>query len=141
HTESFRDQTRMITGYIMILAVMNATLIVGTSGLAIWQWSTGRIDVGAVAMVLPLTWQITNMAGWGARSGTAIFENIGTVQDGMKSIAVERQMPDPPNAQELRVVRGEIRFEGLHFDYGRQQRPERGGVLHGIDLRIAPGER
>ena len=131
----------MITGYIILLAVMNASLIVGTACLAIWQWSSGRISVGAVAMVLPLTWQITNMAGWVARSVTSIFENIGTVQDGMKSIAVERQMPDPPDARELRVTRGEIRFEDLHFDYGRQRRPERGGVLHGIDLRIAPGER
>jgi ATP-binding cassette subfamily B multidrug efflux pump len=141
HTDAFRDQTRMITGYIMLLALMNAALIVGTSALAIWQWSIGRITVGSVATVLPLTWQITNMAGWVARSVTAIFENIGTVQDGMKSIAVERQMPDAPGARELRVTRGEIRFEDLHFDYGRQRRPDRGGVLHGINLRIAPGER
>jgi ATP-binding cassette subfamily B multidrug efflux pump len=141
HTGAFRDQTRMITGYVVLLSVMNATLIVGTSSLAIWQWSIGRISVGAVATVLPLTWQITNMAGWVARSVTAIFENIGTVQDGMRSIAVERQMPDAPNARELLVPRGEIRFEQVHFDYGRQRRPERGGVLHGIDLRIAAGER
>ncbi len=141
HTGAFRDQTRMITGYVVLLSVMNASLIVATSSLAIWQWSIGRISVGAVATVLPLTWQITNMAGWVARSVTAIFENIGTVQDGMRSIAVERQMPDAPNARELRVTRGEIRFEGVHFDYGRQRRPERGGVLHGIDLRIAAGER
>ena len=73
-------------------------------------------------MVLPLAWQITNMAGWVARSVTSIFENIGTVQDGMRSIAVERQMPDPPDARELRVTRGEIRFEDLHFDYGRVAR-------------------
>ena len=43
HTGAFRDQTRMITGYIVLLAVMNASLIVGTASLAIWQWSTGRI--------------------------------------------------------------------------------------------------
>jgi ATP-binding cassette subfamily B multidrug efflux pump len=142
HTGSFRDQTRMITGYVVLLAVMNATLIVSTSSLAIWQWSAGRISLGSVAMVLPLAWQITNMAGWVARSVTSIFENIGTVQDGMRSIAVERQMPDPPDARALRVTRGEIRFENLHFDYGRVRRlGDRGGVLHGIDLRIAPGER
>ena len=93
-------------------------------------------------MVLPLAWQITNMAGWVARSVTSIFENIGTVQDGMRSIAVERQMPDPPNARELRITQGEIRLENLHFDYGRIRRVgDRGGVLRGIDLRIAPGER
>ena len=122
HTGAFRDQTRMITGYVVMLAVMNAMLIVATASLAIWQWSAGRISLGSVAMVLPLTWQITNMAGWVARSVTSIFENIGTVQDGMRSIAVERQMPDPPGARELRVTRGEIRFEDLHFDYGRRAR-------------------
>jgi ATP-binding cassette, subfamily B, multidrug efflux pump len=141
HTSAFRDQTRMITGYVVILAMMNATLIVGTASLALWQWGAGRISVGSVAMVLPLTWQITNMAAWVARSVTSIFENIGTVQDGMRSIAVERQMPDPPGARELHVTHGAISFEDLHFDYGRQRRPERGGVLHGIDLDIAPGER
>jgi ATP-binding cassette subfamily B multidrug efflux pump len=132
----------MITGYVVILAVMNATLIVSTASLAIWQWSVGRISLGSVAMVLPLTWQITNMAGWVARSVTSIFENIGTVQDGMRSIAVERQMPDPPDARELVVTRGEISFEKLHFDYGRVRRlGDRGGVLRGIDLHIASGER
>jgi ATP-binding cassette subfamily B multidrug efflux pump len=142
HTGSFRDQTRMITGYVVILAVMNASLIVSTASLAIWQWSLGRITLGSVAMVLPLTWQITNMAGWVARSVTSIFENIGTVQDGMRSIAVERQMPDPPDARELLVTRGEISFEKLHFDYGRVRRlGDRGGVLRGIDLHIASGER
>jgi ATP-binding cassette subfamily B multidrug efflux pump len=142
HTSAFRDQTRMITAYIVLLAVMNATLIVSTASLAIWQWSVGRITLGSVAMVLPLAWQITNMAGWVARSITSIFENIGTVQDGMRSIAVERQMPDPPNARELRITHGEIRLENLHFDYGRIRRVgDRGGVLRGIDLCIAPGER
>jgi ATP-binding cassette subfamily B multidrug efflux pump len=142
HTERFRNQTRMITGYVFVLAAMNATLIVTTATLAIWLWSTGRIAVGAVAMALPLSWQITNISAWVARSVTSIFENVGTVQDGMRSIAVERQMPDSPGAAELVVEAGEIRFEGLHFDYGRGSRPEgQPGVLHGIDLVIAPGER
>ena len=145
HTSAFRDQTRMISGYIMILALMNATLIVTTAGVAIWQWSAGRIALGAVATAMPLAWQLTNIAGWVARSVTAIFENIGTVQDGMRSIAVARQMPDAPDAVPLRVTGGEIRFDHVHFDYGRLRVPDPDGVrlavLHGIDLTIAPGER
>jgi ATP-binding cassette subfamily B multidrug efflux pump len=91
-----------------------------------------------------LAWQLNNIAGWVARSVTSIFENIGTVQDGMKSIDVPRQMPDPPGAAELQVTGGEIRIENLHFDYGRVR--EGTGirslaVLHGINLTIAPGER
>jgi ATP-binding cassette subfamily B multidrug efflux pump len=139
HTSAFRDQTRMTSAYTILLSFMNSSLVVGTAAVAIWQWSAGHITVGGVATAIPMSWQLTNIAGWVARSVTAIFENIGTVQDGMRSIDVPRQMPDPPGAAELIVRGGEIRFEGVHFDYGRQPRP--GGVLRGIDLVIAAGER
>jgi len=54
----------------------------------------------------------------------------------MRSIAVPRQMPDAPGAQELRVTRGAIRFEHLSFGYGTER-----GVLHDLSLEIAAGER
>lgn len=145
HTAAMRDQTRMTTAYTATLSFMNATLIVGTAAIAIWQWSVGHIAVGAVATAIPLSWQLTNIAGWVARSITSIFENIGTVQDGMRSIDVPRQMPDPPGARDLQVSGGEIRFEDLHFDYGRGRGVDKDGrpigVLRGIDLLIRPGER
>ncbi len=144
HTAAFRDQTRMTTAYTSTLVLMNACLIVSMAAVALWQWSDGHIAIGAVATAIPLAWQLNNIAGWVARSVTSIFENIGTVQDGMRSIDVPRQMPDPPDAGELQVTGGEIRFENLHFDYGRVR--ENTGtrypaVLHGINLTIAPGER
>jgi ATP-binding cassette subfamily B multidrug efflux pump len=106
----------------------------------------GHITIGAVATAIPLAWQLNNIAGWVARSVTSIFENIGTVQDGMRSIDVPRQMPDPTGAQELVVTGGRIDIEDLHFDYGRVRDMPNApngprGVLHGIDLVIAPGER
>ncbi len=139
HTVAFRNQARMTSAYTIMLNFMNSSLVVSTASVAIWQWSAGNISVGAVATAIPMSWQLTNIAGWVARSVTSIFENIGTVQDGMRSIDVPRLMPDPPGARELVVHGGEIRFEDLHFDYGRLPRP--GGVLRGIDLVIAPGER
>jgi ATP-binding cassette subfamily B multidrug efflux pump len=139
HTGAFRDQTRMITAYTLTLNGMNALMVVGTAGMAIWQWSVGRVAVGVVAMAIPMAWQIANIAGWVARSVTAVFENIGTVQDGMRSIDVARDLPDPPGATELQVTGGEISFEDVHFDYGQTDREA--AVLRGIDLTIAPGER
>jgi ATP-binding cassette, subfamily B, multidrug efflux pump len=144
HTEAFRDQTRMTTAYTCTLGLMNAALIVSMSALALWQWSAGAIAIGAVATAIPLAWQLNNIAGWVARSVTAIFENIGTVQDGMRSIDVPRQMPDPEDAVELHVTGGEIQIEDLHFDYGRVRDTigiRYPAVLHGINLTIAPGER
>jgi ATP-binding cassette subfamily B multidrug efflux pump len=138
HTGAFRRQTRLATGFTFMLALMNAAMVVGTGGLAILLFRAGRISVGTVATVLPMAWQIANMAGWVAQNVTGIFENVGIVQDGMRSIAVPRQMPDPPGAGELVVTGGEIRFENVHFDYGRDRSVP---VLHGIDFTVAPGER
>jgi ATP-binding cassette subfamily B multidrug efflux pump len=144
HTGAFRDQTRMTTAYTFTLVLMNASLIVSMAAVALWQWAAGNIAIGAVATAIPLAWQLNNIAGWVARSVTSIFENIGTVQDGMRSIDVPRQMPDPPGAAELQVTGGEIRIENLHFDYGRVRETtgiRYPAVLHGISLTIAPGER
>jgi len=120
----------------LTLAILNASMVVGTSGVAIWLWTRGRIPVGTVAMAMPLTWQIANIAGWVAQQVTMIFENIGVVQDGMRTISVPRQMQDRPDAVPLRIDRGAVRFQDVRFGYGTAR-----GVLHGIDLAIAPGER
>jgi ATP-binding cassette, subfamily B, multidrug efflux pump len=135
-TDAFRSQLRLTTLVGVLLAALNASMVVGTGAVAIWLWSGGRIAIGTVAMALPLTWQIANIAGWVALNVTTIFENIGVVQDGMRSIAVPRQMPDRADAVPLRIDRGQVRFAEVRFGYGTAR-----GVLHGIDLTIAPGER
>ncbi|HUB96068.1 MAG TPA: ABC transporter ATP-binding protein [Stellaceae bacterium] len=136
HTYASRQQSRLITLFGITLTLLNAALLVGTGTIGIWLWTRGRIGVGGLATALPLTWQIANIAGWVAQNVTSIFENIGVVQDGMRSIAVPRQMPDRDDAVALRVDRGAVRFESVCFGYGTSR-----GVLHGIDLDIAPGER
>jgi len=136
HTDTFHSQLRMITKYVLTLSLINAALVAGTAIVAITLWTRGIIPVGTVAMVLPLAWQIANISGWVADNVTSIFENVGVVQDAMKSIAVPRQMPDAPEARELQVTKGGIRFENLTFGYGTQR-----GVLHNLSLDIAPGER
>ncbi len=142
HTLAFRRQLRLVTLWSVTLAMMNAVMVTGVGALAILAWRAGRVPVGTVATALPLAWQISNMAGWVAQNITGIFENVGVVQDGMRSIAVPRQMADPPAAVPLRLVAGEIRFERVAFDYGRTRREgERGGVLRDLDLAIAAGER
>jgi ATP-binding cassette, subfamily B, multidrug efflux pump len=139
HTETWRSQLRLGTLWGLSLQLMNALLIVGTGGLAIGLWHTGHIAVGTVATAIPMAWQINNISGWLAQQIANIFDDIGQVQDGMRSIAVPRQMPDLPGAAELPRVVGAIRFDGVHFDYGRA--PRQGGVLRGLNLDVAPGER
>jgi ATP-binding cassette subfamily B multidrug efflux pump len=136
HTDAFRGQLRLITLFGIALTVLNAAMIVGTGAIGVWLWTRGSISVGSLATALPLTWQIGNMAGWVAQNVTSIFENVGVVQDGMRSIAVPRQMPDRPGAAALVCTEGRVDFAHVRFGYGTVR-----GVLHGIDIHIAPGER
>ncbi len=136
HTAAFRHQVRLITLFNVTLHAVNACMVVGTGALAVWLWVHGSVSVGTVAMALPLAWQISNIAGWVSQNVTSIFENVGVVQDAMRSIAVPRQRPDAPGATELAVTQGAIAFEHVQFGYGTAR-----GVLHGMDLAIAPGER
>jgi ATP-binding cassette, subfamily B, multidrug efflux pump len=139
HTEVWRAQQRIGTVWGMSLQLMNAALMVGTGALAIVLWRNGHIGIGTVATAIPMAWQVVNMSGSVAQQIASIFDDLGQVQDGMRSIAVERQMPDLPGAVELPRVTGAIRFEHVSFDYGRM--PRRGGVLRELELDIAAGER
>ncbi len=139
HTDAWRAQQRLGTWWNLSLTVMNAFLMVGTGGLAIVLWRGGHIAIGTVATAIPMAWQINTISGFVAQQVANIFDDIGQVQDGMRSIAVARQMPDLPGAVEMPPVTGAIRFEHVSFDYGRT--PRLGGVLRELDLDVAPGER
>ena len=137
HTVLYRAQTRAITTWVACLSLLNASLLFGMTALAVGLWTHGALPLVAVATALPMAWQLTNMAGWVARSIISIFDNLGLVQDGMRSIAVPRGMADAPGAGTLQLRGGGgIEFQDLRFGYGSER-----GVLHGIDLTIAPGER
>jgi len=132
----FGRQTRLVTLNALLLSTLNALLLVSTAGMAIWLWSVGEIPLAMVAAAIPMAWQIANISGWVAFNVAGIFENIGTVQEAMGSIAVQPTAPDPPGAAPVAVTRGAIRFERVRFGYGRES-----GVLDRFDLAIAPGER
>ena len=104
--------------------------------MAIWLWMHGKVEVGTVAMALPLSWQIISIAGWVAMRVTEIFENIGVVQEGMMTIARPIALTDKPDAGALTVPRGEIEFKDIRFGYGRES-----GLIDGLSLTIRPGER
>jgi len=133
---AFQRQMRLITVNAAVLASLNAVLLVTTGGIGLWLFSRGEVGLGVVATALPMAWQIANISGWVAFTVTSIFENVGVVQEAMGSIAVPPTAPDPPGARPLRVARGAIRFENVEFGYGRDR-----GVLRGLDLEIAAGER
>ena len=138
HYGAMRSHLAMITRFHTCLTVLNALLLVSTAAIGLTLWGRGVIDAGVVATALPLAWQTVTAAGWVSWEVTSIFENIGTVQEGMQSIAVPHLGVDRPGARALEVTRGEIRFEDLTFAYGRGDAPP---VVQNLNLTIRPGER
>ena len=134
--DKFRLQSRTITALDFLITCLNGVLIVGTGALALWLWSQSLITTGAIALALGLVIRINNMAEWIMWVVNGIFENVGTVQDGMQSIVQPRQVLDHANAKPLQVTQGGVRFEDIHFHYGKK-----GGVISGLDIAIAPGEK
>ena len=138
HQGAIGAHMRLISQFMFSLSVMNAGLLTGTAAIGIWLWAQGTVSAGVVATALPLAWQIANVAGWVSWEVTGIFESIGVVQEGMQTIAVPHAGSDRPGARELTVPRGEIRFEDVTFNYGRNDGQP---VLDRLNLAIRPGER
>lgn len=136
HTGLFHASLRLNTAFSFCLSTLNAMLVTGTGGMAIYLWMLGKVEVGTVAMALPLSWQIISIAGWVAMRVTEIFENIGVVQEGMSAISRPITLTDRPDAKPLKVTRGEIEFQDIRFGYGRES-----GLIDGLSLKIEAGER
>src|SRR6185436_15360479 len=138
HQKAMKAHMRVITRFQIGLTALNAALLVGTAAIGVYLWAQGSVSAGIVATALPLAWQTANAAGWVSWEVTAIFENIGVVQEGMESIAVPHSGVDRPGARPLEVERGEIRFENVTFGYGRK---DTAPVMSRMSLTIAAGER
>ena len=119
------------------LAVLASALPVLLVGGALWLWGTGAAGPGVIAMAGMLSTRLAHMSGWISFTAMGIFTNLGVVEDGMRTLSPAHDIVDAEDAEEPARLRGEIAFEEVAFRYGRED----GGGLHGLDLRVAPGER
>lgn len=134
---SLRTTTRMTVA----LNVMNAVLLFSTAALAIWLWSLDAVTTGVLAFTMSLILRMQGMAHWILWEVAGLFEDIGTVQDGIETIARDRSLVDRPDAKPLQVSKGEIRFDSISFNYGKTVEKEHGIVIDDLTLTIAPGEK
>ncbi|MBX2886912.1 MAG: ABC transporter ATP-binding protein/permease [Granulosicoccus sp.] len=135
-TTDFRTLMRAILGMTAWLTVLNTLLIVGVAMLSIHLWMQRSISVGEIAVANGLIIRLNQMSGWILRTVTSLFENIGTVQNGIETISQPLSVTDKKDAEDLRVTQGEIRFRKVNFNYGATI-----PVIHDFDLAVQPGEK
>ena len=129
-------QMRLVTTVYSLLYALNMLLLFAVAAMGVWLWLHGAATTGAVAVAGALALRLLGMSHWIMWELSALFENIGTVHDGISSIALPPTVDDAPGAPELPKVRGAIRYEGVSFHYGKGS-----GVIEQLDLAIAPGEK
>jgi ATP-binding cassette subfamily B multidrug efflux pump len=134
--KAFRDFARTMATMIVSLSSINSVLIVAVTGLAIWLWTAEVISVGSIALAASLVLRLNQMSNVILRQITMLFENIGSVQNGVQTISRPQALVDAPHATAVKVTKGEIRFEDVSFHYGRES-----GVIDHLSLTVAPGER
>lgn len=129
-------QMRLVTVLIMSVWFINTLLIFSVSVLTIRYWMQDAVTAGALAAAVGLALRLYGMSQWIMWEMSALFENIGTVHDGMNTISKPRTVLDNPAAKLLSVPVGEIILDRVRFHYGKE-----GGLFDDFSLTIKQGEK
>ena len=129
-------QMRYVTGFETVNQILSVVLIGSTAGMALWLWTRGDVGVGAVAAAAAMAMRLNGISHWIMWEMAALFEYVGTVQDGMLTLSKAHTVVDRADARPIRITRGEIRFEHVTFSYGGLRT-----VIDEFNLTIAPGEK
>ena len=129
-------QMRLVSAFEIVNQILSVLLIGSTVGLTLWLWSVGDVGVGAVAASTAMALRLNGISHWVMWEMATLFEHVGTVQDGIATLARPRTVLDRDGAAELAVPRGEVRFEQVDFSYGGARK-----VIEGLNLHIRPGEK
>jgi ATP-binding cassette subfamily B multidrug efflux pump len=127
---------RLVTTLFGVLYVINSLLLFSVTAMSIWLWLGQAVTIGAVAVVIGLVLRLWGMSQWIMWEVSGLFENIGTVQDGITSISMPRLVEDKPAAKDIVVPHGEIAFDRIGFHYGKGK-----GVIDSLSLTVKPGEK
>lgn len=129
-------QMRLATGINVSVQISNYVLAFAITALSISLWMQSAISVGAIAIAVSLALRLNGMSQWIMWEFSALFENIGTVTDGMNTLAKPNIIEDKKDAKPLVVSEGNLYFKQMSFHYGESK-----GVIENLNLNIKPGEK
>ena len=129
-------QMRLVSQFEIVNQALVVALLMAAGGYALWLWHLGEIGTGAVAAITAMALRINGMSHWIMWQMTSLFENIGTVQDGMGTLTRGAKVQDAPDAPELLTTGGAVTFDQVNFNYNGERQ-----VLDSLSLAIRPGEK
>ena len=139
--QTVNRQMRMVTGFEIVNHALGMGLIIGTGAMTLWLWSRGSLGIGAVAAATAMALRLNGVSHWVMWEVASLFEQIGTVQDGIGILSSPQSVVDRADAVPLHVTRGEIRFENVSFAYGEPESDTVRPIIDRLNLTIRPGEK
>ncbi|MDG9883769.1 ABC transporter ATP-binding protein/permease [Pseudomonas sp. GD04058] len=138
--EDFKEtgfrQMRLVSQFEIVNQALVVGLIIAAGGYSLWLWHQGDVGTGAVAAITAMALRINGMSHWIMWQMTSLFENIGTVQDGMQTLTQGPKVVDAPDAGQLVTSGGAVSFDNVSFNYNGERQ-----VLDGLSLDIRAGEK
>ncbi len=128
-------QMRLGAQYEITILCLSVVLYGGVLGTAIWLWMQGQAQLGIIAATTAMVLKLNSIAEFMMWQTSALFENVGTIQDGMKTLGRPINIQDKPGAEDLKLTHGEIKFDQVSFAYNDKN------VIQNFDLTIRPGEK
>jgi ATP-binding cassette, subfamily B, heavy metal transporter len=115
-------------------AFITNLMMAGAMIFTVWGWTKGRFTPGDVVLVNSLLMQLfrpLDMLGWVYRS---IRQGLIDMEAMFDLLDKPAEVTDKPGALPLRIARGHVRLENVHFGYDPARE-----ILRGVDVDIAPG--
>ncbi|AVA22315.1 ABC transporter ATP-binding protein [Rhizobium sp. LEGMi198b] len=129
-------QMRKVTLFYIAVYVNNCVALFVISALSIWFWLSGSISIGAIAIAIGLAMRVNGMSQWIMWEVSALFENIGTIYDGIEMLTKPHDIVDVPAAPAITAKQGAIHFDHVRFHYGKAN-----GVIENLTFDIHAGEK
>lgn len=129
-------QMRMVTCLLLSVDAINYLLLISIAATSIMLWLDASVTIGAIAVGISIALRVQGMSKWIMWEVSSLFENIGTVVDGMNTISNDVEIKDVKNAKSLEIKQGAIDFNKVHFNYNEEK-----SVFNDLELNIKPGEK
>ena len=134
---SVNKQMRLVSWIEVINHLLSMLLVIGTAFAAIWLWSSSEIMVGVIATSTAMALRLNGISHWVMWEMTSLYEQVGTLQDGLNTLSMHQEIKDEKGAKDLQIKKASVSFQNIVFNYPNQKK----SVIHNFSLHINPGEK
>lgn len=134
---SVNKQMRLVSWIEVINHLLSMLLVIGTAFAAIWLWSSSEIMVGVIATSTAMALRLNGISHWVMWEMTSLYEQVGTLQDGLNTLSMHQEIKDEKGAKDLQIKKASVSFQNIVFNYPNQKK----SVIHKFSLHINPGEK